>query len=96
MKKQIKACKDTLFTCLFNKDCISEEDKHWLDNKANLVDKDVVVDPLEKASDYKHGLEHLNLQQKLVEKLKELGGNIKKLVGVKRKCMCITTSLSMN
>jgi hypothetical protein len=71
LKKQIKAHKDTLSTHLFNKDCISEEDKHWLDNEANLIDKDVVINLLEKASDYKHGLEHLNLQQKkLVEKLK--------------------------
>jgi hypothetical protein len=44
LKKHIKACKETLSACLFNKYCISEEDKHWLDNEANLVDKDVVVD----------------------------------------------------
>jgi hypothetical protein len=40
----IKAHKETLSTHVFNKDHISEEDKHWLDNEANLVDEDVVVD----------------------------------------------------
>jgi chaperonin cofactor prefoldin len=67
-----------------------------LDNEANFVDEDAVVDLLEKASDYKHGLKRLNSQQKiLVEKLKELGGNIKKVAGSKRKRMCIAMSLSM-
>jgi hypothetical protein len=55
--------------------------------------QDVVVDLLEKASGYEHRLKHLNLQLKiLVEKLKELGGSIKKVVGSKRKHMCISRS----
>jgi hypothetical protein len=46
-----------------------------------------VLELLEKALHYDHGLEWLNLQQKtLVEKLKELGGGIKRVVGNKRKC----------
>lgn len=37
LKEQIKTCKDTLTTRLFNKECISNEDEHWLDNEANFV-----------------------------------------------------------
>ena len=67
-----------------------------MDNKANFVNEDPVVDLLDKASNYEHGLEHLNLQQKvLLEKLTELGGGIKKVAGHKRKRMCVTTSLSI-
>jgi hypothetical protein len=55
--------------------------------------QDLVIDLLQMASGYEHGLKHLNSQQKiLVEKLKELGGSIKKVVGSKRKCMCISMS----
>jgi hypothetical protein len=50
LKEQIKTHKDALSACLFNKEHISDEDKHWLDNKANFIDKDAVVDLLEKAS----------------------------------------------
>ena len=59
-----------------------------MDNAANLVDKEAVINLLENASDYECGLTRLNLQQKsLVEKLKELSGGIKKvaLAGKKRK-----------
>jgi hypothetical protein len=52
LKETMKTCKDTLSKCLFNKEHISEEDKHWLDNKANFVDEDAVIDLLDKASDY--------------------------------------------
>jgi hypothetical protein len=92
----MKTCKDVLSACLFNREHISEEDKCWLDNEANFVDEDAVVDLLDKASNYDQGLECLNSQQKvLLEKLKELGGGIKKVAGHKRKHMCVTTSLSI-
>ena len=46
-----------------------------MDDAGNLVDEEAVVDLLENASDYEHGLTWLTSQQKsLVEKLKELGG----------------------
>lgn len=58
-----------------------------MDNTANLVDKEAIIDLLETASDYECGLTRLNLQQKsLVDKLKELGGAIKKTRN-KRKSM---------
>jgi hypothetical protein len=70
---------------------VSDKDEHWLINKANFVEKDVVVDLLEKASDYKHRLKHLNLQQKiLVEKLEKLGESMKKVAGSKRKPIYIS------
>jgi len=96
LKETIKTRKDALSARLFNKEHISEEDEHWLDNNANFVDEDAVVDLLDKASNYERGLERLNSQQKvLLEKLKELGGGIKKVAGHKRKHMCITMSLSI-
>jgi hypothetical protein len=67
-----------------------------LNNKANFINEDAVVDLLDKASDYEYGLECLNSQQKvLLEKLEELGRGVKMVAGHKRKCMCITTSLSI-
>ena len=62
LKETIKTHKDTLSKHPFNKECISEEDEHWLDNEANFVDEDAVIDLLDKASDYEHGLEHLRGQ----------------------------------
>ncbi|KAG6875070.1 hypothetical protein C0993_010992 [Termitomyces sp. T159_Od127] len=85
LQQQIKAQKDTLLR-ISAKEAISDADEHWLDNVANLVDKEKVLELLENASDYEHGLQRLNSQQNtLVEKLKELGGGIKKVVGNKRK-----------
>jgi hypothetical protein len=50
LKEQIKTHKDALSARLFNKEHISNKDEHWLDNEANFLDKDAVVDLLEKAS----------------------------------------------
>jgi len=59
---------------------ISAEEEEWLDTDANLVDEEAVIDLLEKAPDYEHGLMQLNSQQKsLVDKLVELGCGIKKV-----------------
>ena len=80
--------KDNLLACLNRKEKISDEDEEWLDNVGNLVDEEAVVDLLENVYDYEHGLTQLTSQQKsLVEKLKELGGKVKKAVlpGNKRK-----------
>ncbi|KAG6871476.1 hypothetical protein C0995_004295 [Termitomyces sp. Mi166 len=75
LKQQIKVRKDTLLQCINAKETVSEVDEHWLDNNANLVNEEKVLELLETASDYECGLQRLNSQQKtLVEKLKELGG----------------------
>ena len=44
---------------------ISDEDEEWLDNAGNTVDE-AVLDLLENASDYEHGLAQLTAQQKIL------------------------------
>lgn len=96
LKEQIKTHQDAILKRISDKEAISETEEHWLDNEANLVDEDRVVEILENASDYERGLERLSSQQKsLAEKLKDLGGGIKKLAGNKRKRMFIK-SMNMN
>jgi ribosome assembly protein YihI (activator of Der GTPase) len=85
LKDDTKARKDDLLARLHRKEEISAEEEEWLDNTANLVDEEAIVDSLETASDYERGLGRLNPQQKyLVDKLKELGGGIEH-AGDKRK-----------
>ena len=92
LKDFIKARRDNLLACLNGKEKISDEDEEWLDNAGNMIDEEAVqvVDLLKNASDYEHGLTELTSQQTfLVEKLKELSGEVKKaLPGHKRKSMC--------
>jgi chaperonin cofactor prefoldin len=88
LKNHAKARKDGLLARLHRKEKISTEKGEWLDNAANPVDEEVIINLLDKASDYERGLERLNSQQKsLIDKLKELGGGVKKatLPGNKRK-----------
>ena len=86
LKKHVKACKDDLVSCLQRKEKISDDDEHWLDNEANQVEEEAIIMTLENASDYEHGLEQLNSQQKtMVGKLRELGSGINQVVGKKRK-----------
>jgi hypothetical protein len=90
LKNNVKTRKDDLLTRLHNKETLSAVDEEWLDNEANHVEEEALVDLLENASDYEHGLARLNSQKKtLVEKQKELGGGIKTalVVGKKRKHM---------
>ncbi|KAG6864118.1 hypothetical protein C0991_012352 [Blastosporella zonata] len=87
LKAQIKTRKNNLLKCLKAKEAISNANEHWLDNNANIVDEERVLEALKKASDYERGLEQLTPQQKgLVARLKELGGAVKDSVGNKRKC----------
>ena len=60
LKNHTKAQKDDLLAWLQRKERISSTEEEWLDTEANLVDEEVVVDLLENASDYKHGLTRLN------------------------------------
>jgi hypothetical protein len=90
LKNLTKTKKDDLLARLHQKEKISTEEEEWLDNAANPVDEEAIIDLLENASDYERGLTRLNSQQKsLVNKLKELGSGIKKvaLAGNKRKSM---------
>jgi hypothetical protein len=56
LKEQVKKCTEDLTERLKKKESTSEADKAWLDNEANHVDEDAVIDSLENASDYKCGL----------------------------------------
>ena len=65
LKETMKTHKDALSTHLLNREHISEEDEHWLDNEANFVDEDGVVDLLDKASDYECHQMHLDTSNSL-------------------------------
>jgi hypothetical protein len=79
-----KTRKEALQHRLAAKESISEQDKHWLDHNANLVDKQLVLEALESASDYEQGLSRLNNKQRgLVKKLYKAAGNFSKVAGKK-------------
>ena len=54
LKNLMKNKKYDLLACLHRKEKISTEEEEWLDNAANLVDKEAVINLLENASDYGH------------------------------------------
>jgi hypothetical protein len=69
------------------KSILSQEEK-WLDNDANLVDEQQVLEALEKASNYERGLGQLDEVQKgVVRKLREVAGDLTKVAGRKQKHM---------
>ena len=89
LEKQVNTRKKELETRLAEKKSITSQDEKWLDQEANFVDEQQVLDALEKASDYERGLEHLDDKQKgLVRKLREMAGDLAKVVGKKRKRAC--------
>ncbi|KAG6872508.1 hypothetical protein C0992_009551, partial [Termitomyces sp. T32_za158] len=86
LKAEIKLRKDDPLARLGRHEKISDADEAWLDNEANLIDEEAVVELLEEASDYEHGLSQLSSHQKnLVDRLLVLGGGQEKIVGNKRK-----------
>jgi hypothetical protein len=67
---------------------ISSSDKHWLDNDANTIDGQRVLDTLEPALDYEQGFEQLDEDGKaIVKKLREWAGELAKDAGNKQKHM---------
>lgn len=85
LEKRIKAKRDELTSKLASK-TISEEEEEWLDVGGNMVDEVHVIDELEKASNYERGLGKLDEKYKVVvQKLRELAGDIVKVAGDKRK-----------
>ena len=85
LEKHIKAKRDELTSKLASK-TISEEEEEWLDVGGNMVDEVHVIDELEKASNYERGLGKLDEKYKVVvQKLRELAGDIVKVAGDKRK-----------
>jgi predicted RNase H-like nuclease (RuvC/YqgF family) len=86
LKNSFKAKKEQLEAKLSRQESISSSDERWLDNEANTVDEQRVIDTLESSSNYERGLEHLDEAGKvIVKKLREWGGDIAKAVGKKRK-----------
>ncbi|KAF8264874.1 hypothetical protein EI94DRAFT_1702909 [Lactarius quietus] len=85
LKRHISAKKDHL-TTLKNGQPISEEDETWVDQGAgNMVDEDWVLDVVENASDYKHGLQLLSPEDRLiVENLQKLANEASEVVGSKQ------------
>ena len=62
-------CRDELNTKLLAwKETILSLDEHWLDNEANTVGEQHVIDTLESTSDYKRAFQHLNENGKMTEK----------------------------
>ena len=88
LEKQVNSRRMDLQTHLAERKSISSQDKEWLDNDANLVNEQCVLDTLDEASDYERGLGRLDNKQKgVVRKLRELAGDLTKVVGQKWKCV---------
>ena len=85
--QKIKERKDKLNAKLKQHESLSPVDEEWLDNEANIVDEQQILELLESASDYEQGLACLDDKGKaIVEKLREWAGELPvKLVGNKRK-----------
>jgi len=89
LENQVNSRRTDLQTRLAEKKSISSQDEKWLDDDANLVNEQRVLDTLDKASDYERGLGRLDDKEKgIVRKLRELAGDLTKVVGQKRKRTC--------
>lgn len=87
LQNSITVKRDHLLTQLAEKKSITSLDKHWLNNDANLVNKEYILDTLEKASNYKRGVERLNNEGKAnVIRLWELSSDLSLKVSKKQKC----------
>ncbi|ESK80624.1 tigger transposable element derived 4 [Moniliophthora roreri MCA 2997] len=76
LQKQVEAQKKSLQECLAKNKQLSEADSNWLDNKGNTVDEMVLLDKLEKESDYEQAVERLEPQQRrILNHLMALGGD---------------------
>jgi len=80
LKQTVKKQKESLLLQL-QEQKISLEDEHWLDQEANFVDEEALVDMLENASDYECALSRLDPKQKpLFKRLIEVGGGIREVI----------------
>ena len=96
-KDTIKTRKNELVSKLARAESITSSDECWLDNEANTVDEQRVLETLESASDYERGVERLDEDGKaIVKKLREWAGELAKIAGNKRKRMCFFLSHRCN
>ncbi|KAJ7661798.1 hypothetical protein B0H17DRAFT_1144521 [Mycena rosella] len=70
----VKKCKDDLTARLKKAEKIFDADAAWLEDAANHVDEETVIDKLENMSVYERGFACLD--ERLVNKLKELAGGV--------------------
>jgi hypothetical protein len=90
LSNKIKDRKNELNAKLARKEAISSSEEEWLDNEGNTVDEQRVLDILELAPDYEKGVEQLDYKGKaIVQKLRELAGDVAKVTGNKRKRMVL-------
>ena len=88
LKRQVQTHKANLEAKLQQKEKLTDVDGHWLDNDGNVVDKQRVLETLEASSDYEQGFARLDEADKgIVRQLRELAGDLSKIVGHKRKRM---------
>jgi hypothetical protein len=87
LETRIKAKRHDLTSKVAAKTKISEEEEEWLDmGDGNMVDEVHVIDELENTSNYERGLGRLDKKSKaVVQKLRELAGDVVKVAGNKRK-----------
>jgi predicted RNase H-like nuclease (RuvC/YqgF family) len=92
-KKTIEVRKDELNRKLSQKETISSSDEHWLDNEANIIDEQRILETLESASDYEQGVEKLDDKGKaVIKKLRQWAGDLAKVAGKKWKCTVLFSS----
>jgi hypothetical protein len=92
---RIKDRKDKLTTKLSQNEKISPAEEQCLDNKANTVEEQCVLDALEEASDYERGVERLDENGKnIVKKLREWAGGQMAGNKQKRTKICIPQSIT--
>lgn len=83
LKKQVEHRKKALEDRLANAQRIPDDDSKWLDNEANLVDEQRVLEDLEAASDYERGVLHLDTKRKVAwARMKDLAEGVKASVMV--------------
>lgn len=74
LKNRVATRKASLLARLADSKSITSEDGRWLDGEANLVDEDVAIDKLAKASDFESTLSELSEpQQAAVARLRKIG-----------------------
>ena len=57
LQNDVARCQKDLLDHLAKKEKLTESDENWLDNKANLVDEQCVIEALDAASDFECGVE---------------------------------------
>lgn len=95
LHESVKKRKDGLIARQNRKEKLSDAKEAWLDNEANHVDEDALIDRLEKASDYEHSFARLNEKEVgLVNKLKQVAEGAGKSVATTsnkpKKCVFFT------